>query len=343
MDLLEKYVLLVDEYRLLTERNVIPKRKNNLKYFEYKELVFKITLLRKFMMKKEQMYIVNILNEIKEIDGMKDNKDIQQLENEVYDLFNIEISYSLANSKIQHLYHSITDLLYGLYLHSETEKIENAILSDEKIRKQLLSNFIQVFDPIIYKTYEIIKTINQLDSKILNVNKKVPIIHYSNKNKVKRKVKLSPKWTNLDGHDIPENEIQHFFNKLNRRDKKILKTAELFISLFQEESTNYDKISKLLTIQSPIQQNLEENANKLKSINNIAFSTVVRYSTNLKYAYVYFFEDVVHPFSLDGPQSMTGVNCIRFKKDLFTNNYKINNFVTELPLYYLTTTRNPLK
>lgn len=340
MDLLEKYVLLVDEYRLLTERNIIPKRKNKLKYFEYKELVFKITLLRKFMMDTEEMYIVNIL---KEINGMKDNKEIKQLEKEVHDLYKIEVSYSLANSKIQHLYHSITDLLYGLYLHSDTEKIENAILSDEKIRKHLLFNFIQAFDPIIYKTYEIIKTTNELDSKIIKVNKKVPIIHYSNKKKVKRKVKLSPKWTNIDGHDIPENEIQQFLNKLNRRDKKILETAELFISLLQEESTNYDKISNLLTKLSPIHQNIEKNAKELKTINNIAFSTVVRYSTNLKYAYVYFFEGVVHPFSLDGPQSMKGVNCIRFKKELITNNYKINNFVNELPLYYMTTTQNQLK
>ncbi|MDE8209562.1 hypothetical protein PT115_08900 [Erysipelothrix rhusiopathiae] len=343
MDLLEKYVLLVDEYRLLTERNVIPKRKNNLKYFEYKELVFKITLLRKFMMKKEQMYIVNILNGIKEIDGMKDNKEIQQLEKEVNDLFNIEVSYSLANSKTQHLYHSITDLLYGLYIHSDPEKTENAILSDERTRKHLLFNFIRTFDPIIYKTYEIIKTKNELDSKIVNDNKKVPIIHYSNKKKVKRKVKLSPKWTNIDGHDIPENEIQQFFNKLNRRDKNILETANLFISLLQEESINYEKISKLLTKLSPIHQHIKENAKELKSINNIAFSNVVRYSTNLKYAYVYFFENVVHPFLLDAPQSMSGVKCIRFKKENITNNYKINNFVNELPSYYMTTTKNQLK
>lgn len=343
MDLLEKYVLLVDEYRLLTERNVIPKRKNNLKYFEYKELVFKITLLRKFMMDAEEMYIVTILKEIKEINGMKDNKEIQQLEKEVCDLFKLEVSYSLANSKIQHLYHSITDLLYGLYLHSDTEKIENAILSDEKIRKHLLFNFIQAFDPIIYKTYEIIKTTHELDPKIIKVNKKVPIIHYSNKKKVKRKVKLSPKWTNIDGHDIHENETQQFIHRLNRRDKKILYTAELFISLFQEERTNYEKISKLLTKLSPIHQNIEDIAMEIKSINNIAFSNVVRYSTNLKYAYVYFFEDVVHPFLLDGPQSMSGVKCIRFKKERITNNYKINNFVNELPPYYMTTTKNQLK
>lgn len=166
MDLLKKYILLVDEYRLLTERNVIPKRKNKLKYFEYKELVFKITLLRKFMMKDEEMYIIDILNKMKENNDMKDNKEIHQLEKEIYDLFELEVSYSLANSKIQHLYHSVTDLIYGLYLHSDSEKIENVILSDEKIRKHLLTNFIQKFDPIIYKTYELIKNKIEINLEI---------------------------------------------------------------------------------------------------------------------------------------------------------------------------------
>lgn len=341
MDILEKYVLLVDEYKLLTERNVIPKKRNNIKYFDYKELVLKITLLRKFMMQKEEMYIVNILDKIKELNREEDT--IYQLEKEISDLFNLEVSYSLPNSEIQHLYHSVTDLIYGLYLHSDTEKIENAILSDENIRKQLLVNFIQKFDPIIYRAYELIK-VNIDPNLIINEsNQKAPIIHFSNKKNVTREVKRSPKWTNIDGHDIGEKEFEQFIGELNDRDRKILNTADLFISLLKEKKVNSNKVSKLLTPQSPIYSNIERNSKIFKSINNHALSTRVRYSTDLKYAYVYFFGDVISPIALDGPQLLKNINCIRFKKQLFTGKYKINNFVNELPTYYMSTNQNKLK
>lgn len=343
MDLLKKYTFLVDEYRLLTEKNLIPKRKNNVKHFEYKELVLKITLLRKFMMKDEEMYIINILNKIKKINGMADDKEIDDLEKRIYDLFRIEFSYSLSNSNIQHLYHSVTDLIYGLYLHSDTEKIENAILSDESIRKVILINFIQKFDPILYSTYELIKAKSDLDFTTNEENRLVPIIHFANKINVKRNVELSPRWTNIDGHDIKENEIERFIYELDNRDTRILKTASKFISLLQENTIDVNHISRLLTPQSPISSNIKENSEIIKSIKNIALSNKVRYSTNLKYAFVYFFEDVISPFSINSPQILRNVHCIRFKKQLISNNYKINNFVNELPSYYMMTIQNQLK
>lgn len=51
------------------------------------------------------------------------HEEINELDCDIKKLFTLEISYSLPNSKTQYLYHSITDLLYGLYLHSDTEKI----------------------------------------------------------------------------------------------------------------------------------------------------------------------------------------------------------------------------
>ncbi|WP_415711942.1 hypothetical protein, partial [Erysipelothrix aquatica] len=265
MDLLKKYTFLVDEYRLLTEKNLIPKRKNKVKHFEYKELVLKITLLRKFMMKDEEMYIINILNKIKEISGMDDYKEIDNLEKRINDLFSIELSYSLSNSNIQHLYHSVTDLIYGLYLHSDTEKIENALLSDESIRKVILVSFIQEFDPIIYGTYELIKAKNDLDFTTNEENKLVPIIHFANKINVKRNVELSPRWTNIDGNDIKEKEIEQVVDELDSRDTRILKTASKFISLLQKNTIDVNNISKLLTPQSPISSNIKENSEIIKS------------------------------------------------------------------------------
>ncbi len=340
MDLLHKYILLVDEYKLLTERNLIPARKNNLKYFTYQELVLKIILLRKFMMKDEEMYIIKVLNEFEIISTNQEHKKISDLKSDIKDLFNLEISYSLPNSKIQHLYHAITDLLYGLYLHSDTEKLENSMISNIRLREPLLLNFIQEFDPIIYKTYDLIITYTKINTSSINKNKKQAIIHYSSKDKVSRKVKNSPHWSNIDGHDLSEIEHKHFFDNLSNRDKKILDTANEFISALQEDQIDSNKIIKLLTSQSPIIQNLDKNSELFKSLKNVGISTKVRYSTNLKYAYVYFFENVEHPFSLDNPQLIQNVNCIRFKRHFITNSFKIKNFVNGLPPYYMSTIKN---
>lgn len=98
-----------------------------------------------------------------------------------------------------------------------------------------------------------------------------------------------------------------------------------------------------MTIQSPIKEYLNENSEKFKSLNNFALSTVVRYSTNLKYAYVYLFEDVTHPFSIDKPQLIDAIYCVRLKRQTVTNSYKVYNFVDELPIHYMTTVKNTLK
>lgn len=343
MNLLEKYIILVDEYKDLTDRNVIPKRRNKLKYFSYQELVLKITLLRKFMMNSEEMFIKNVLKELKTKAMNHDIENIKNIESKIDKLYKLEISYSLPNSKLQNLYHSVHDLLYGLYLHSDTEKIENSILSDEKLRKHLLLNFIQEFDPIIFETYRIVSKYVEVKVPDNSIKEKSAVLHLTEKSKVKRNVQKSPRWSNIDGKDIDQNEINQFVDDLSNRDKRILDTADLFINLLQEDKVDKDKISKLLTPQSPIYSNIEKNAEIFKTIDNVALSTIVRYSTNLKYAYVYFFEDVEHAFSLDNPQILNNVNCIRFKKNAITNNYKINNFVNELPHYYMTTTQNRIK
>lgn len=47
---------------------------------------------------------------------------------------------------------------------------------------------------------------------------------------------------------------------LDNRDKRILNTADDFISLLQKKNINSNKISKLLTKQSPIYHNIKKNS-----------------------------------------------------------------------------------
>lgn len=134
MTIIDKFVLLVDEYKLLTNKETLSSNNYNINKLNYEELVFKIVLLRKFMMREEEIYIFNVLKELKEISDSNEIHKLNELEIEIEDLFKLDITYSLPNSKMQNLYHTITDLLYGLYLHSNTEKIENSILSDINLK-----------------------------------------------------------------------------------------------------------------------------------------------------------------------------------------------------------------
>lgn len=342
MDLLEKYIILVDEYKTLTERNVIPSRKNDLKFFSYQELVLKIVLLRKFMMEGEEIYIKNVLNDFKNVCSKEDSEDIHKLETKINQLFNLEISYSLPNSKIQHLYHSVTDLLYGLYLHSDTEKIENSILSDKELKKHLLFRFIKEFDPIIYKLYDMIKKSIKLDFSE-PIEQKSPILHFIEKTKVNRKVKRSPYWSNIDGYDAFPTDVKKSLSELSVKDKQVLNITQNFISLLCEEKINTQKILKLLSFSSPISQHLDENSKQLKSFNNIVLSTKIRYSLDLKYAYVLLFKNGEYPFIVEKPQLIPEAYCIRLKRHFFYNSYKIHSFVKELPKHYMITTKNLLK
>lgn len=127
---------------------------------------------------------------------------------------------------------------------------------------------------------------------------------------------------------------------MHKQDRSILNTVNEFIELLKVEIVNENKILRFLTIQSPIRQNINKNNDLFRKLNAIAYSTKVRYSLDLKYAYVYFFEDVEHGFSLHEKQLLQSVRCIRLKKAKLSNKFKIYDFVTHLPEYYTTIFKN---
>ncbi len=341
MKLLEKFILLVDDYKKLTDNYIVIDKSTKLEKLSYSELVLKITLLRKFMMKEEKVYLPLILKEIRNTNICTLSK-IDSLEKEVNNLFNLKITYTLSNTKAQHLYHSITDMLYGLYLHSETEKLENTLLSNENIRRQLLIMFISKFEPLLYKAHKLITD----NIKIENVKKNnyaYPIIHYAKKQQLKRNVKKSPMWKNINGSDMSQKETQELIRKMHKKELRIIYLIQVFINRMQNFDSLKNNANSLLSFNSPIRGKLEENIKWFKDNPNVAPSYTVRYSTNFKYAYVFLFKDVEHALVVNEKQLFTNVNCIRLKKKIFKDEYKIYNYVEKIPKYYYIKFKNELK
>ena len=105
--------------------------------------------------------------------------------------------------------------------------------------------------------------------------------------------------------------------------------------MITESHLNHVKILNTLTLGSPIRNHIEENSEAFKEIKNLAVSNKIRYSKNMKYAYIHLIPNVESAFEVTDKQILTGTYTVRLKRNRLTGVYKIEKFVDEVPNVYL--------
>lgn len=95
----------------------------------YVQINTKLILLRKYGSKGEPVFIEEILDEMKKTYPHK-SEEASKILNEYHEIINMQIEQILADGTKLNLYQTIEDVMYGLYLHADANRIQRLVQTD---------------------------------------------------------------------------------------------------------------------------------------------------------------------------------------------------------------------
>lgn len=288
-------------------------------------LSLRLMLARKFFSSKEKAYVCNVVkkthSKLEDLNLEASSSKLLLIENNFQGLFNSKIRHRLSDgTELSHI-DTIFQIMYGLYLHFDEDKIIKITKSDRILLNNLVYDFIIKLEPLLVELYEFIKK-NELNQNFVDSQDKAPVILYEDAGD--EKVKNSPYWSNISGKDIEEVDYSKLFKDLSFDDKEIILKAYIFVESLK--SDNYD-IKVLQELISPsttsIWGDFEEVSNLIKSIDDLGVNSRVRYSNNRREAFVYLAPNILEGFEIVGKQVTNKFIKLTFKKTFFKKEFKI--------------------
>ncbi len=86
--------------------------------------------------------------------------------------------------------------MYGVYLHADFDKIKRLISSDENLRFTCVRKYVEDFETIILKTYDILIKYYDFNNKY-NFNERASIIYLGDSLNNTQSITNSKYWSNL--------------------------------------------------------------------------------------------------------------------------------------------------
>lgn len=330
MDKIKLFVYTVNEYKRFSKQTQKHAITDSYDESDYVQIQIKLMLLRKYNKNGENVNIGTIIEELIE----KYPNDIKELEIILKDFKKIEkqqLEYVLSDGTKLNLYETIENVMYGLYLHADENKIERLLNTDESLRFVCVRHYVEEIEDIIFRVYDFLENHNET---LLPTNKKekAPIIYLGDKSKNTQSIEKSPYWSNLYGNDTTEEEKHEIIKSWNIEEMEILAKSLLFLNGL--ENNNDGLLDSLIFSTTKEDWGDYSNAKDFyKSINKIGLSTKVRYNDKHTMAYVRIFQNVDEPFTINSPHIIDELYEITFVIE--NNEWKIYSMGGHLDNYLL--------
>lgn len=127
----------------------------------------KLILLRKYGSKGEPVFIEEILDEMKKTYPHK-SEEASKILNEYHEIINMQIEQILADGTKLNLYQTIEDVMYGLYLHADANRIQRLVQTDEQLRFTCIRKYVEDFEKVLFK---IIKCLRECGMDVEEIHK----------------------------------------------------------------------------------------------------------------------------------------------------------------------------
>ena len=334
--ILQSFVYTVDEYnRLFSGRckshNLLDSIESE---DEYKEIRFKLLLLRKYVSKDDVVYIKKLLKTVlKLFPGYELEASV--ILNQFEDFENDSMKALLENGDILDLRKTIELELYGVHLHADYDKILKLNTIDSSLRFIAIRKYVETCEILLYKTYDLLVEIGI--GTIEYQPKKAAAILVNNENKSKREIVKSPYWSNLYGHDLNNEESEVDFCNLSSEEQNILVTAWLFVEELERDELQIDILKKLT---HPVTYRDWGDYNKahtfIADLNNIGFSSYIRFNDRHDMAYVYLLENIIEGLVIQEYQVIDNaivINLVRNEKGdwlIYSIGPKLDDYLTSV-------------
>ena len=273
----------------------------------YVQINTKLILLRKYGSKGEPVFIEEILDEMKKTYPHK-SEEASKILNEYHEIINMQIEQILADGTKLNLYQTIEDVMYGLYLHADANRIQRLVQTDEQLRFACIRKYVEDFEKVLFK---IIKCLRECGMDVEEIHKEhASIIAFGNQSESQNVVN-SPFWSNMYGHDADDEELKKDVISVDLLDKLIFPSTK-------KDWKDYSEAREFFL-----------------GIKNPGISSKVRYNEQHTMAYVRIHPNVEEAFVINSPHIINDIYEISLVKDHGMVEWKIYSLGGHLDSYII--------
>lgn len=332
---LQLFLTTVEEYKLFAEQ--LPFKQNDASSESYDEFSYvaiqtRLILLRKYICRNDSVHIIKVIEEAAE-QFPEDSDYLKELATRYHQDCEGSLSQILVDGTKLNLYESIEDILYGLYLHADSDKILRLSRTNVMLRFFCARRFVVSIEAILFGLYDYLKQ-KSVSPIIEGKGEKAPIVYLGNPNSEAQDIKESPYWGNIYGHDATKEELIKSCKKNTLEENQILKCAIAFLDALAEPKISITKMENMVFQQTRKDwADFSEAKNFYEKIHNPGISNKVRFNENKDVAYVRVFPNVENPFMVSTPHVLSDVVEITLIKTNFTKRWKVFAFGARVDPY----------
>lgn len=270
----------------------------------------KLMLLRKYSYIRERVYLPNVLETARELfaDIEKELSTIK----ESYD--NIEKNHLetiLSDGVKLPLYELQECVVYGVYLHADSDKIQKMLKSNEMLFFSMTRKYVEDLELVLFQIYDLLnKRISE--QHMPYPAERAPVTFVGDRELCAQEIKGSPFWSNLYGKDATDEDLFQTISQNSREDMKILSICLNFFNELEKEDYSIKCLEKYIF---PPSRRDWGDFSELKTIwnnrmKNYGWSSKVRYNDKHNEAYVHLYPNVKEAFIFNQPHVVTGLSII---------------------------------
>ena len=245
LDNLKLFIITVNEYKRFSLQLDNFDELDNYNELSYVKINTKLMLLRKYGNKKGSVSIENIL--IQMLNKYPNN--IGQLKQLIADYKKIEsqqFTYILADGTKLNLYETIEDVMYGMYLHADQDRIKRLSSTEESLRFICVRKYVEDLEKIVLQTFDLLVSLEDV-SCIKNINhSRATAIYLGDTTKNKQNIKKSPYWSNLYGKDGTNLDLANIEKGFTTEDMEIILKCLDFLNELEKDKISIKKIDNLI-------------------------------------------------------------------------------------------------
>ena len=158
----------------------------------YVMLQTKLMILRKYDYNREDVYLSNVFDAIDKM-YPEVGENINILREKFEKLNNYYMEVILSDGTSLNLYKAIEDVMYGLYLHADPDKIERLLKTNKNVYLMAVKEYITVLEGIVVDTYNSI--VDKMKNKYSQQEEtSASVIFMGDPTDEKHDIKNSPYW-----------------------------------------------------------------------------------------------------------------------------------------------------
>ena len=302
---LSLFLRTVDEYNKIVDMFPSDLEKNVYLGIEDSDIVavsIRAFLLRKFITRNDNVHIGKIIkkaiNVFPEIE-----QNLQKLYSTFIEKYNENMIQIDASGRESNLREVFDDVIYGIYLHADFERVERLNNSTDYSRYLLLRRLVSSMEDIFSELYETIKTENpELIQNQSEFERAVVVRDFETN---EDSLKGEGYWENLVVEELNDPTMKEIIQKQSLQDLLILQTAGIFVRNIIDRKISFDDMKDIVFLPTMSDWNDFSGAIDLVTqLGECGMGTTVKYSEERDVAYVKILKNVGEGFTITQEQSI---------------------------------------